>query len=487
MTNTIPHYDVIIVGTGPAGYTAAIRCAQLGLKTACIDNWLDKQGKSGLGGFFLNAGCLASVTLLESAKLYHSLTHDLKKHGISAQNISLDVAQMIQRKDDIIQNLRDNIAETFAYYHIDRYPARGKLLNNRQIEATPVEDPTQPTLILEADHIILATSSTPVKLPYAPTDNEYIIDSVAALNMTSVPKKLAIIGAGVVGLELASIWSRLGSEVILLDAREQFFSILDQQLAEEAYRIYSAQGLDIRMGARVMCAKKDHKKVRIDYQDHDGEHSLRVDRLIVASGRSPNTRNLADPQADLLLDENGYVHVNENCRTNLPGVYAIGDLSLLGPMLAHKGIEEGIFVAEQIAGIHNPIDYDLLPSVIYTEPEIAWVGQTEQALRAKDEAIKTNVFPLKNNARVQATGKTEGLVKIIAHADTDALLGVHIIGSQASELIAEAVLAMEFSGSSEDLARTIHAHPTRSEALHEAAVGLKNKSLYAMMAGTKTT
>jgi dihydrolipoamide dehydrogenase len=476
MTNT--HYDVIVVGAGPAGYTAALRCAQLGLKTACIDNWLDKNGKSGLGGFFLNAGCLASLALLESAKIYHTLTHDLKQHGISASSINIDVAQMVQRKDDIINNLRLSIAEAFAYHQIDRYPARGRLLSNHQVEATPVDDPSHPVIILEAKHIVLATSSKPIKLACAPTDNEFIIDSVGALNLTSVPKTLAIIGAGVVGLELASIWSRLGSEVVLLDAQEHFLSIVDEQIAVEAYQIYQAQGLDIRMGARVTSAKKDHKKVNIDYQDRDGVHSLRVDKLIVASGRTPNTENLAVPEAELLLDENGYVHVSDNCRTNLPGVYAIGDLSLLGPMLAHKGIEEGVFVAEQIAGIHNPIDYGILPSVIYTDPEIAWVGQSEQTLRAMGEYIKTSTFSLKTNARALATGKTEGLVKIIAHADTDALLGVHIISANASELIAEAVLAMEFSASSEDLARTIHAHPTRSEALHDAALGLKNKSLY---------
>jgi dihydrolipoamide dehydrogenase len=480
MTHTNTHYDVIVIGAGPAGYTAALRCAQLGLKTACIDNWLDKDGKSGLGGFFLNAGCLASIALLESAKHYHSLIYDFKTHGISVQSIALDVPQMIKRKDDIIQTLRQQLAEAFDYHKIDRYPARGKLLNNRQVEATPVNDSALPPVILNADNIILATSSSPVKLKCAPIDNEFIIDSVAALHLTAVPKKLAIIGAGVVGLELASIWSRLGSETILLDAQEHFLSLLDEQIANEAYQIYRNQGLDIRMGSRVISAKKDHKKVSIDYQDREGTHNLRVDKLIVASGRSPNTSNLAAPEADLLLDENGYVHVNENCRTNLPGVYAIGDLSLLGPMLAHKGIEEGVFVAEQIAGIHNAIDYDILPSVIYTDPEIAWVGQSEQALRAMGESIKVGTFPLKTITRAQATGKNEGMVKIIAHADTDALLGVHIIGGHASELIAEAVLAMEFSASSEDLARTIHAHPTLSEALHEAALGLKNKSLYSL-------
>ncbi|MDP3840623.1 MAG: FAD-dependent oxidoreductase, partial [Methylococcales bacterium] len=327
MTDSQTHYDVIVIGAGPAGYTAALRCAQLGLKTACIDNWLDKNGQSGLGGFFLNAGCLASLALLESAKIYYTLIHDLKNHGISAQNVTLDMPQMIKRKDDIIQNLRLNIAEAFAYHHIDRYPARGKLLNNRQVEATFVDDAVRAPVTLEANHIILATSSTPIKLACAPVDNEFIIDSVAALNLTAVPKKLAIIGAGVVGLELASIWSRLGAEVILLDAQEKFLSLLDEQLATEAFQIYTAQGLEIRMGARVTSAKKDHKKVTIDYQDRDGTHTLRVDKLIVASGRTPNTESLADPNAELLLDENGYVHVNENCRTNLPGVYAIGDLS----------------------------------------------------------------------------------------------------------------------------------------------------------------
>jgi dihydrolipoamide dehydrogenase len=310
-------------------------------------------------------------------------------------------------------------------------------------------------------------------LACAPVDNDCIIDSIAALNMTSVPKKIAVIGAGIIGLELAGIWHRLGAETILLDAQECFLNVVDQQIAQEAYSIYKRQGLDIRLGSRVISTKKRDKKVTLEYQNIEGTHSLQVDKLIVASGRKPNTENLAAPEANLLLDENGYIHVNENCRTNLPQVYAIGDLSLLGPMLAHKGIEEGVFVADQIAGLHNEINYATLPSIIYTEPEIAWVGQSEQALRAMGEPIKVGTFPLNTNARAQAAGKTEGLVKIIAHADTDALIGVHIVGTHASELIAEAVLAMEFSASSEDLARTIHAHPTLSETLYEAALAVK--------------
>ncbi|MDD4907289.1 MAG: FAD-dependent oxidoreductase, partial [Methylobacter tundripaludum] len=348
-----------------------------------------------------------------------------------------------------------------------------KLLNERRVEITPTDHSA--VSILEAKHIVLATGSSPVDLSCAPIDNEFIIDTAMALNLDAVPKRLAIIGAGIIGLELAGIWNRLGAETILLEAQESFLGLADQQIAREAYRIYTEQGLELRLGARVISAKKGSKKVTVEYQDSEGTHALRVDKLIVASGRKPNTENLAAAEANLLLDENGYVHVDENCRTTLPGVYAIGDLTLLGPMIAHKGIEEGLFVAEQIAGLHTPVNYDLLPSVVFTDPEIAWVGQTEQALRAMGEPIKIGTFPLKATARAQAMGQTEGMVKIIAHAETDALLGIHIIGTQASEMIAEAVLAMEFSASSEDLARTIHAHPTLAKALHGAALTLKNK------------
>ncbi|GAB6142340.1 dihydrolipoyl dehydrogenase [Methylosoma difficile] len=470
-------YDVIVIGAGPAGYSSAIRCAQLGLKTACVDNWRDKHGQSGLGGFYLNSGCVAGVALLESAKAYQFIKHGLGKHGIQADNISVDIAAMVQRKDNIVDGLRKKIADDFALYKIDRIHAKAKLLGPRRVEITPVpstngELASAPSVI-EGKHIILATGASPVKLRCAPIDNEFIFDSIGALNLNAVPKKLAIIGAGVIGLEIAGIWNRLGAETILLEAQESFLSLPDQQIAREAYRIYTAQGLDLRLGARVTSTKKSGKKVVVEYQDQEGQHSLRVDKLIVACGRKPNTENLAAPEANLLLDENGYAHVNENCRTNLPNVYAIGDLTLLGPMLAHKGIEEGIFVAEQIAGLHSPINYNILPSVIYTDPEIAWVGQTEQALRAMGEPIKIGIYPLNATARAQTLGATEGMVKIIAHADNDSILGIHIIGAQASELIAEATLAMEFSASSEDLARTIHAHPTLSEAVHEAAIALK--------------
>ncbi|MGZ4956122.1 MAG: FAD-dependent oxidoreductase, partial [Methylobacter sp.] len=387
--------------------------------------------------------------------------------------VSLDIALMMQRKNNIIDSLSRQIADSFVHYKIDCIQAEAKLINEHLVQITPSDHSA--VSLIEAKHIILATGSSPIDLSCAPIDNEFIIDSTMALNLDAVPKRLAIIGAGIIGLELAGIWNRLGAETILLEAQESFLSLADQQIAREAYRIYSEQGLELRLGARVISAKKGSKKVTIEYQDSEGTHALRVDKLIVASGRKPNTENLAAAEADLLLDENGYVHVDENCRTNLPGVYAIGDLTLLGPMIAHKGIEEGLFVAEQIAGRHNPVNYGLLPSVVFTDPEIAWVGQTEQALRAMGEPIKIGTFPLSTTARAQAMGQTEGLVKIIAHAETDAILGVHIIGVQASEMIAEAVLAMEFSASSEDLARTIHAHPTLAKALHGAALMLKNR------------
>jgi len=469
----VKSFDVIVIGAGPAGYSSAIRCAQLGLKTACIDNWHDEEGQSSLGGTYLNAGCVASIALLESAKIYQSINHSLKEHGIQAEAVSVDIALMMQRKNNIIDALSRQIADSFAHYKIDCIQAEAKLLNERRVEITPTDHSA--VSIIEAKHIVLATGSSPVDLSCAPIDNEFIIDTAMALNLDAVPKRLAIIGAGIIGLELAGIWNRLGAETILLEAQESFLGLADQQIAREAYRIYTEQGLELRLGARVISAKKGSKKVTVEYQDSEGTHALRVDKLIVASGRKPNTEHLAAAEANLLLDENGYVHVDENCRTTLPGVYAIGDLTLLGPMIAHKGIEEGLFVAEQIAGLHNPVNYDLLPSVVFTDPEIAWVGQTEQALRAMGEPIKIGTFPLKATARAQAMGQTEGMVKIIAHAETDALLGIHIIGTQASEMIAEAVLAMEFSASSEDLARTIHAHPTLAKALHGAALTLKNK------------
>lgn len=476
MNTATVEYDVIVIGAGPAGYVAAIRCAQLGLKTACIDNWSNADGKLSPGGTFVNAGCISSMALLESSQIYQLLNNDIASHGIKADNIEIDLSQTIMRKDGIIASLNQHISTLFEHNKIDYLHGQGKLLAAGVVEITDINSDKAHQLI--AEHIVLATGSHSTPLPCAPLDHEFIIGSTQALNLKETPKRLGIIGAGIIGLELAGIWNRFGSDVILLEAQEIFLPATDQQISEEALQIFNKQGLDIRLGARVISAKKASKKVILEYQDLKGTHTLHLDKLIVASGREPNTKNLAAAEADLLLDENGFVHVDHNCCTTLPGVYAIGDLTALGPMLAHKGLEEGIFVAEKIAERHSPINYDILPSVIYTSPEIAWVGQTEQALKAIDENYKIGIFPFSASARAHASGKTEGLVKIITHAETDVILGVHIIGDQASELIAEAVLAMEFSASAEDLARTIHAHPSISEALHEAALALDNRALH---------
>jgi dihydrolipoamide dehydrogenase len=479
MPNRRTNYDVIIIGAGPAGYVTAVRCGQLGLKTACIDSWSDKFGLPNLGGAYLNAGCVASMALLETAKIYRSLTTEAKQHGIDVGNITFDVGRMIERKDRIVSEINRHIAGLFSFHGIEHIHAKARLLEPGLVEIVPPGGGEAASLT--AEHIILATGSKPLELPCAPVDRNFIIDTGDALNLDSVPKRLAIIGAGIKGLEIASIWGRLGSEVVLLEAQENFLNLADQYISREAFRIFTGQGLEMRLGARVVSARKSAQKVVIEYQDHEGNNVLHVDRMIVAIGRIPNSEGLAAPEADLLLDESGYVHVDENCRTNLPGVYAVGDLTLLGPMLAHKGIEEGVFVAEQIAGLHPIINYDLLPSVVYTEPEIAWVGQTEQALRALGEPVKIGCFPLDASPRALTMGRTEGMVKIIAHAETDRILGVHMIGAHASELIAEAVLAMEFSASSEDLAKTIHAHPTLSEALYESALALRKMALHLPM------
>jgi dihydrolipoamide dehydrogenase len=469
-------YDVIVIGAGPAGYVAAIRAAQLGLKTACVDNWSNRKGQSSLGGTYINAGCIPSIALLESTKLYHLLNHDINTHGIQVKDVAIDIPRMITRKDEITARLSAQISDIFKHNQIECIHADGRLLDQNRVEATHIDQTKQ--TIISAKNIILATGSSPAELPCAPIDKELIINSNDALNLDAIPKKMGIIGAGIIGFELAIIWSKLGSEITLLDAQECFLYSADQQIADEAYRLYTQQGLDIRLGARVISTTKENNAVTVEYQDKDGTHILQLDKLIVSTGRQPNTEHISAPEAELLLDEEGFIHVDEFCNTSLPGVYAIGDVTQSGPMLAHKGLEEGVFVAERIAGQHNQINYDIIPSVIYTDPEIAWVGQTEQALKAVGEKIKVGIFPIGATGRAQAIGKTDGLLKIITHADTDQILGVHIIGHNASELIAEAVLAMEFSASSEDLARTIHAHPTISEAMQEAALALDTRSLH---------
>jgi len=469
------HYDVVVIGAGPAGYVAAIRCAQLGLETACVDQWLDGQGVPVLGGTCLNTGCIPSKSLLESSELYEKMRTHAAAHGIRAEGISVNVQEMVQRKDSIVHDLTGGIAALFKANGVDWIQGQGQLRPDRQVGITPHQGRKG---TMTAGNIILASGSSPVSIDAAPLHGDRIVDSAGALEWTSVPERLGVIGAGVIGLELGSVWRRLGAEVTLLEAQDRFLPMADQQLAREALKLFRKQGLDIRLDALLKSAQLNGDGVDLIYQDQEGEQSLRVDRLIVAVGRSPNTEGLALAETGLLLDEGGFIHVDEDCCTNLPGVYAIGDV-VRGPMLAHKGSAEGVAVAERIAGQASAVNYETIASVIYTQPEIAWVGKTEEALKQSDEAYRSGIFPFAASGRARALQETDGLVKVLSSEETDQVLGVHILGAAASELIGQAVLALEFDASSEDIARTVFAHPTLSEVLHEAALAVDQRALHA--------
>jgi dihydrolipoamide dehydrogenase len=465
-------YDVIVIGSGPAGCTCAVRCAQLGLKALCVDNLPIAGSTKLMPGIFTNAACLETQAFLDSAKLYDAVVNEVNSRGICIDNLTLNMPQMVRHKDSILATYNQEFKKQFVEFHVDFVNAKAKVLSPNSVELTFFSEASGKTL--SSKHIVLATESSPISIPCAPIDNEYILDSSAALNLKEVPKRLAILGAGVIGLELGGIWNRLGAEIILLDAQETFLDLADHQISREAYKIFTEQGLELRLGTRITSTKIINKKVHVEYQDSEGTHAIRVDKLFVASGRKPNSDYLAAPEANLLLDENGYVHVNESYRTNLPNVYAIGDLTLLGPMLTHKGIAEGLYVADQIAGIQGEaVDYNTLPNVIYTEPEIAWVGQTEQALKAIGHPILVGESATTIFLQAQTSNKANGIIKLIACANSDAILGIHIISKNAADLIANAVLAMEFSASSEDLTRVIFSHPSIAETISKAALSIK--------------
>ena len=459
-------YDVIVVGAGPAGYVAAIRCAQLGLKTAVVESWLGKSGAPALGGTCLNVGCIPSKALLDTSERFHQMQTEAQPHGIKIKQIDIDIKAMIARKDAVVQQLTGGIAGLFKANDIEWLQGSGQLQPGNKVSVKPHKGKAA---TYPAKHIILATGSVPIDIAAAKCDDKHIVDSSGALDFDVVPGKLAIIGAGVIGLELGSVWKRLGAEVILLEAQEEFLAAADKQIAREALKQFKVQGLDIRLSAKVTGCKATAKKVTVKYTDNEGDKQIDVDKVLVAVGRRPCTDGLFGKGVDIKCDERGFIAVDGQCRTNLPNVYAIGDV-VPGPMLAHKGSEEGIAVAEIIAGQNTPISHALVPWVTYTEPEIAWVGQTEQQLKAQNMEFKVGMFPLAATGRALAMNATSGFVKILADADSDRILGVHIIAHAASELIAEAVLAMSFDASAEDIARTIHAHPTLSEALHEAAM-----------------
>ncbi|HEX3845539.1 MAG TPA: dihydrolipoyl dehydrogenase [Steroidobacteraceae bacterium] len=466
-------FDVVVIGGGPAGYPAAIRAAQNKLSVACIDEWKNRDGTLAFGGTCLNAGCIPSKALLESTELYHRLQEEFAVHGIRATGVSFEVAQMQKRKGGIVKTMTQGILALFKANGVTPLQGHGKLLPGRKVEFTAPDGARRE---LTAKQVILASGSAPIELKSAPFQAPHVVDSWGALDFEAVPKRLGVIGAGIIGLELGSVWRRLGSEVTVLEAMPDFLPTADQQLAKEAARHFKKLGLDIRLGARVTAARVTGSAVEVTYTDSKGDQTLTVDRLFVAVGRRPYTRDLLASGTGVELDERGFIKVDHQCRTGAEGVWAVGDC-VRGPMLAHKGKEEGVMVADLIAGRFGEVNYKTVPSVIYTAPEIAWVGQTEEQVKASGRAYKVGVFPFLASGRARAMEQAQGFAKIVAAQDDDEILGVHIIGPLAGELIAEAVLAMEYSASTEDLQRTIHAHPTLSEAVHEAALAADKRAI----------
>lgn len=471
-------YDVIVIGAGPAGYECGIRCAQLGLNTAVVEQWLDSSEKPALGGTCLNVGCIPSKALLESSHLYDEANRHFGDHGIELKDLKVDVPAMMARKDKVVSELTGGIAQLFKANGVTWLKGHGKVLADKEVEITPHDGEAYSAT---ADNVVIATGSQPVELSIAPFDGEYIVDSTGALEFDSVPGKLGVIGAGVIGLELGSVWRRLGSEVTVIEAMDDFLSIADQDTAKMAQRLFKKQGLDIQLGARLTKAevtgRGKSRKVTVTYSDGEGEKTAKFDKLIVAVGRQPYTDGLFTSNADLAKDERGFVHVDDQCRTSVPGIYAAGDV-VRGPMLAHKGMEEGVMVAELIAGEHAQVNYDAVPNVIYTYPEIAWVGKTEQELKSAGVDYKSGSFPMAASGRAKASGNSDGHIKVLSDQQTDRVLGVHMVCANASEMIAQAVQALEFGASTEDLQLMMYAHPTLSEALHEASLAVDGRPIH---------
>lgn len=470
-------YDVLVIGAGPGGYVAAIKAAQLGLKTACVEKWIDDQDKPVYGGTCLNVGCIPSKALLDSSHKYHEASHDYDVHGIKISKVGLDVPAMISRKEKVVKQLTGGIAGLFRANKVTGISGTGKLLKDKKVEVTGHDGKTQ---TLSADNIILAAGSVPIEIPPTPVDQDVIVDSTGALEFQEVPKRLGVIGAGVIGLELGSVWSRLGSEVIVLEAVDSFLLMIDQQIAKEANKILTKQGLDIRLGAKVTGStlkKGKAKGVSVTYEDKEGEKKEDFDKLIVCVGRRPFTETLLSDDCGVEKDERGFIKVDDYCATSVPGVYAVGDI-VRGPMLAHKGSEEGVMVAENIAGHKASLNYELIPSVIYTHPEIAAVGKTEEQLKAEGVQYNVGIFPFAASGRALAANDSEGMVKILADKTTDRVLGCHIIGPSAADLAQTVVVAMEFSTSAEDIGLTVFSHPALCEAVHEAALAVNGNAIH---------
>ncbi|NOY66134.1 MAG: dihydrolipoyl dehydrogenase [Gammaproteobacteria bacterium] len=466
-------FDVIIIGAGPAGYVAAIRCAQSGLKTACVDKWLNQDGKPSPGGTCLNVGCIPSKALLESSALFDQVNNDYAAHGINCETVELDLATMMKRKNKIVTDLTSGISTLFSANKIKQFTGHAKLLKDKLVEIQL----NGKTETIKGVSIILAPGSTPRELDNIKFNHTTIVDSSDALSFNKVPEKLGIIGSGVIGLELGSVWNRLGSEVTILEALPDFLPGADKKLARQALSLYKKQGLQFNFNALVKNVAPEKNKITVEFELKGENNKMVFDKLIVAVGRQANTLSICAEDTGLEIDKQGKIVVNEKCLTNLPRVYAIGD-AVRGPMLAHKGSEEGIMVANIIAGHYAHLNYDTIPFVIYTHPEIAWCGLTEEQLKQNGTQYNSGQFSFAANGRARAAGQTHGFVKILADKKTDRILGVHILGEQASELIAQAVVAMEFNSSSEDLAMTLYAHPSLSESIHEAALDVNNQAIH---------
>ncbi len=468
-------FDVVVIGSGPGGYVAAIKAAQLGLKTAIVEKWLTKDNKPSYGGTCLNVGCIPSKALLESSEKYVEAAHDFKLHGIGLKDLKIDVKAMMERKAGIVNKLTQGVSGLLKGNGVTAFEGKGMLKANKVVEVTKHDGSTE---TLEGKNVILATGSVPVNIPPTPLDGKLIVDSEGALEFDSVPKRLGVIGAGVIGLELGSVWRRLGSEVVVLEAMDTFLAAADQGIAKDAFKYFTKkEGMDIRLGARVTGSEVKKNKVEVTFEDREGEKKETFDKLIVCVGRRPYTEGCLDKGCGVSLDERGFIQVDDQCATTVPGVYAIGDV-VRGPMLAHKGSEEGIMVAEIISGHKAQMNYDAIPNVIYTHPEMAWVGKTEEELKSEGVDYKVGAFPMAAIGRAMAQNATDGQVKIIADAKTDRVLGMHIFASGASEMIAQGVIALEFASSAEDLQLTCFAHPTNSEAVHEAALAVDNMAIH---------
>ena len=467
-------YDVIVIGGGPAGYVAAIKCSQLGLKTACLEEFSDKKGIPVFGGTCLNVGCIPSKALLESSHKYFEAQGHLVNHGINIGKVELDLASMMQRKNEIVKQLTGGISGLLAANKVTPLSGRGKVLAGTKVEITKDDSSIE---ILESKNIIIASGSSPIEIKAAEFDEKNIVNSTGALNFKEVPKTLGVIGAGVIGLELGSVWARLGSKVTIIEAMDNFLFMADKEIAKESLKDFKKQGLDIKLGSKLISSENKKNSVKIQYEHSESIEEMEFEKLVVAVGRRPNTDNIFSEDSGIILDEKGFISVDDKCQTNTPNVWAIGDV-VRGPMLAHKGSEEGMMVAEIIAGKYAEMNYNLVPSVIYTHPEIAWVGKNEEELKADKLEYKVGKFPFAASGRALAIDQSTGFVKILSDAKTDTILGVHVFGPSAAEIVQQALISMEFGASSQDIGLTIFSHPTVSEALHEAALSVNNQAIH---------